>query len=232
MGIIEDLEDELPDGTDGDEIPDRDGVYDPADDLDSRETWLPEWPAVAPATRELSAEEWGIYGEGNLAAWDEFVAMLNDSRLGQLPAEIRPAAPGGWGQARLPFIQSKQKERGKHLFAIIGTTPETMLRVEGQVGQTTWGTDRAEFIEMEPKVFDYAERFEDGDRPGRFFAVIDDGHLTGPQEGRHRAGAAMLAGISWVPTVVLFESTPFERTEKWRKDDGPGYRKNYPEEML
>lgn len=226
--ILGEIEDELAElGRDADDVPDRDGVYSPSDDVDSRDPVSMEWPDVNAETRSLTRSEWGIYGEGPPDQWDDMVDMLNSGRLGQLPAEIRPDAPDGWGDAQMPNVRSDQKERGKHLFAYVGATPETMLRVEGQVGENVYGTDRAEFINpVRPKVLDYAERFKDGDRPGQFFAyVTHDGDLQGPQEGRHRAAAAMLAGLDWVPVVVLRETGPtFERWDEDLRTDYEGSR--------
>lgn len=205
-----------------DEIPDRDGVYDPVDDLDGRDVPDVEWPRIEPTFRDLTAEEWGIHGEGVPDDVDRFTAMLNGGRLGTIQAELRPEPPEGWAGAGMPMVRSAQKPRGKALFAHIGATPETMLHVEGMVGERQSGIKRKEFaLDLEPKVADYAERFRQGDRPGRFFALIThDGVLEGPQEGRHRAAAAMMADVPWVPVVVVMDTEGQFTRRDHRRPDG------------
>jgi hypothetical protein len=186
-----------------------------------------EWPEVEPVERNLSPQEWGIYGEGLDSDREKFAEMLNDGRLGSQPAEIRRSPPTGWGEVTL----SELKERGKHLFTSIGVTPETMLRVQGQIGENQLGTPAREFAtDVAPKVEDYTERFEAGERPRKFYVFLtNDGELDGPQEGRHRAAAAMMAGLNWVPSIVLWNTAGTFRRPNSFSDGTAGYRSEYPD---
>jgi len=236
-GILDEIESELSDlGTgDGDGEP-----YDPTEEFEDTGgdagAVTVEWPDVDPTTRDLSAEEWGIQGEGPPELWDRFTEMLNSGRIGEQPAEIAPARPEqaeGWGETPMPMARSAQKPRGKHLFAHVAASPETVFRVQGQAGANDYGGTAEDFATtLQPKVHDYAERFEAGDRPGEFHAfVTSDGDVQGPQEGRHRSAAAMLAGLEWVPLVVLWETDgTFRRPSSINSvEEGVDYVKNYPE---
>lgn len=229
--ILDDLEDELSEFTDSD-------PYDPAEefegdgDADEAHSVSVRWPDVEPVERDLTAEEWGIHGEGLERDWEAFAAMLNEGRIGSQPADVHPTRPEqatGWDETGMPLARDGMKWKGEHLFVRVALTPETMLRVQGEVGAAGDMTPERFATNLEPKVNDYVERFEDGDRPPEFFAFLDnDGTLQGPQEGRHRSAAAMKAGIDLVPAVLLWDTSgTFHRPSKYR-DGTDGYRHDYP----
>lgn len=214
-----------------DDLPDRDGVYDPVDDMDPRGSVAMDWPTVDPENHDLTPEEWGMRGEGTPDDWERFATALNYGIFAGHEYEIRPEPPESWGRSTLPMVRSKRQERGKHLYVKVGVSAASHLRNEAVVGSSLWDDmEPRDFIsELDPKVHEYREMFEDGQRPGDAFLFFDnDLTPTGPQEGRHRAAAALMAGIEWVPTWVLMDTAgTFYRSESRRKPDGPGYRANY-----
>lgn len=233
--ILKEIEEDLEDLS----VP-EDGPYsssferdeEPAADVPRNPTSA-EWPDVSPIERNLTPEEWGIFGEGLDSDREEFAAMLNEGMIGSQPAEIRPDAPEGWGEAFVGSARSAQNPRGYHLFTHVGVTPATMFRVQGQIGANELGGTAEEFaLSLEPVLEDYVELYEQGERPGKFYAFLDnDGVLQGPQEGRHRAAAAMLAGIDWVPVVLLWDTSgTFDRPKSYREGT-PGYRAEYPDDV-
>lgn len=232
--ILGDLADEIvdaePDDDASDDVGDGGGVYDPTTEFAGENVTL---SMPDPVERDLSAEEWGIVGEGPPSLWDEFVDALNDGRIDDVPVEITPDAPD-WGDP-LAFAKSAQKPRGKTLAAHVGMTPESMMRVQGEIGAGIYGdTSPSEFMSRHRSddVDDYAQRFEAGDRPRPFVVEVDkNGELTNHQEGRHRALAAEEAGLDVVHVIVLWETGgTFIRRDRRRGPDDPGYREHYPEE--
>lgn len=204
-------------------------MYDPTTEFAGESLTL---PVPEPVERDLSAEEWGIIGEGPPRLWDEFVDALNAGRLDGVPVELTPDAPD-WGDP-LGFARSAMKPRGKTLVANVGMTPESMIRVQGEIGAGVYGdTSPSDFMSRHRSddVAEYAERFEAGDRPRPFTVEMDqDGEFTTFQEGRHRALAAERAGLDAVPAFVLWDTAgTFVRRDHRRGPDDPGYRRNYPE---
>lgn len=178
---------------------------------------LDELPKADPSHHDLTAEQWGIYGEGTPEDWDSFVAALNRGRLPPATSEVRvdlsPDAPD-WGEPRTGTHRSSMRERGKALFCEVSMSPLAMVRLQGKWGEamsreyggnTEW-TDFMSQVGCEA-IERFAERFRQGEVPGPFAIEFDsDGAFSTAQEGRHRALATLLADMDRVPAILFWDT--------------------------